>query len=166
MENWNSRTKRKVYMVTLIIMIVCAALDLISGCIGLILGTRVFGQIYSAVEVLHGIPQGVAYLVFILTCVLVILFQGLLVFASIYRHHSQHMFFNIFPVIVYIIKVLMGFNVITGMSFTTMTSKFPIPGVGWVNISSEVGVYVLISFFVYLVMAFISFINIRLKDMI
>ena len=76
------------------------------------------------------------------------------------------MFFNIFPVIVYIIKVLMGFNVITGMTFSTMTSKFPIPGVGWVSISSEVGVYVLISFFVYLVMAFISFTNIRLKDMV
>ncbi len=166
MENWSSLTKRNVYMVTLILMIVCAAVDLISGCIGLIVGTRVFGQIYSAVEALHGIPQDGAYLVFLFSCVLVILFHGLLVFSSIYRHHSHNMFFNIFPVIVYIIKVLMGFNVITGMTFSTMTSKFPIPGVGWVSISSEVGVYVLISFFVYLVMAFISFTNIRLKDMV
>lgn len=165
MENWSSGTKRNVYMVTLVAMIICPAIELISGIVGLIFGISNFDQIYTELEIWNGLSRGGAFIAFIITCILVLLFHGLLVFISVFRHFSHGIFFNIFPAIVYIIKILMDFNVITGMTFSTMTSKFPILGAGWVSIPSEVGIIVLISSFVYLLMAFVSFINIRLKDM-
>lgn len=154
MEFWSKNSKKAVYFITMALTILFPIAESASVLITMIMWLSDFEEIsYSDI-------------VMIITCVLSLLYLLALLLITIFRHFRENAFYKVYPVAAYIISAVVEFNIIVGMDFSTLSARFPLPGIGFVTIPSEYGRIVLIGFFVSIAMVFLSGINVKAKSLI
>ncbi len=156
MEYWSNNSKKAVYFITMALTILFPIAEFAVVLITMIMWLGDFEEIPSSATVSY----------FIIVYVLILLYRLALLLITILRHFSENAFFKVYPIVAYSLSVVGGFNIIIGMSFSTLSASFPLPWIGFVTISPELGRLVLISFFVSIAMVFLSGINVKAKSLI
>ena len=177
MEKWSYFTKKTAYILTMVLTILFPLSEFVVILITMIMGLSAFEEssgsatgyfnimaMFSSDAVQNQEMMNTVKTIFIIVCVLSLLFRLALLVVTILRHFLENAFFKLCPIIVYIISVFGGFYIISGMRFSTLSSKFPVPVIGWVTIPPEAGGFIIIGFIISIVMAILSYINVRAKS--